>query len=222
MTKVKLKDAIKDLTTDAAKVRDDASRVRQSADGLAKSLRALENGFIKSLNAKAEQEKRAEEEKRLSDHSKAYVMLDVDEQAAVNAARQEAKTEAPKSEQKPAPKAEAKPEVKVEAPKSEQKPAPKAEAKPEVKAEAPKSEQKPETKAETKPEAPKKPAIGQIISRPGQALPPKPVGLAPNVIRPPRPQQPRPPRSDPPHRSPGRLLRLRPEGSHKFGLAYVP
>ena len=259
MTKVKLKDAIKDLTTDAAKVRDDASRVRQSADGLAKSLRALENGFIKSLNAKAEQEKRAEEEKRLSDHSKAYVMLDVDEQAAVNAARQEAekaekaeraeraekqeaksapkqeakteapkgeqkpapkaepkpevkaeapkseqkpapkaeakpeaKAEAPKSEQKPAPKAEPKPEVKVEAPKSEQKPAPKAEAKPEVKAEAPKSEQKPETKAETKPEAPKKPAIGQIISRPGQALPPKPVGLAPNVIRPPRPQQPRP------------------------------
>ena len=229
MTKVKLKDAIKDLTTDAAKVRDDASRVRQSADGLAKSLRALENGFIKSLNAKAEQEKRAEEEKRLSDHSKAYVMLDVDEQAAVNAARQEAeraekqeaksapkqeaKTEAPKGEQKPAPKAEAKPEVKAEAPKSEQKPAPKAEAKPKVKAEAPKSEQKsapkvepkPEAKAdapqaeqkpapkvETKPEAPKKPAIGQIISRPGQALPPKPVGLAPNVIRPPRPQQPRP------------------------------
>ena len=253
MTKVKLKDAIKDLTTDAAKVRDDASRVRQSADGLAKSLRALENGFIKSLNAKAEQEKRAEEEKRLSDHSKAYVMLDVDEQAAVNAARQEAekaekaekqeaksapkqeakteapkgeqkpapkaepkpevkadapkseqkpapkvetkpeaKAEAPKSEQKPAPKAEAKPEVKAEAPKSEQKPAPKVETKPEAKAEAPKSEQKPETKAEPKPEAPKKPAIGQIISRPGQALPPKPVGLAPNVIRPPRPQQPRP------------------------------
>ena len=214
MTKVKLKDAIKDLTTDAAKVRDDASRVRQSADGLAKSLRALENGFIKSLNAKAEQEKRAEEEKRLSDHSKAYVMLDVDEQAAVNAARQEAekaekaeraekqeaksapkqeaKAEAPKSEQKPAPKAETKPAVKAEALKSEQKPAPKVETKPEAKAEAPKSEQKPETKAEPKPEAPKKPAIGQIISRPGQALPPKPVGLAPNVIRPPRPQQPRP------------------------------
>ena len=214
MTKVKLKDAIKDLTTDAAKVRDDASRVRQSADGLAKSLRALENGFIKSLNAKAEQEKRAEEEKRLSDHSKAYVMLDVDEQAAVNAARQEAekaekaeraekqeaksapkqeaKTEAPKGEQKPAPKAEPKPEVKAEAPKSEQKPAPKAEPKPEAKADAPQAEQKPETKAEPKPEAPKKPAIGQIISRPGQALPPKPVGLAPNVIRPPRPQQPRP------------------------------
>ena len=193
MTKVKLKDAIKDLTTDAAKVRDDASRVRQSADGLAKSLRALENGFIKSLNAKAEQEKRAEEEKRLSDHSKAYVMLDVDEQAAVNAARQEAeKAERAERAEKQEAKSAPKQEVKAEAPKSEQKPAPKAEAKPEVKAEAPKSEQKPETKAEPKPEAPKKPAIGQIISRPGQALPPKPVGLAPNVIRPPRPQQPRP------------------------------
>lgn len=253
MTKVKLKDAIKDLTTDAAKVRDDASRVRQGADGLAKSLRALENGFIKSLNAKAEQEKRAEEEKRLSDHSKAYVMLDADEQAAVNAARQQeekaekqeaksapkaetkpevkaeapkteqkpapkaekpaAKAEAPKSEQKSAPKAENKPAAKADAPKTEQKPAAKAETKPEakaevlkteqkpaakaenkpeVKAEAPKAEQKPEPKAEPKPEAPKKPAIGQIISRPGQALPPKPVGLAPNVIRPPRPQQPRP------------------------------
>ena len=196
MTKVKLKDAIKDLTTDAAKVRDDASRVRQSADGLAKSLRALENGFIKSLNAKAEQEKRAEEEKRLSDHSKAYVMLDVDEQAAVNAARQEAekaeKAEKAERAEKQEAKSAPKQEVKAEAPKGEQKPAPKAEPKPEVKAEAPKSEQKPETKAEPKPEAPKKPAIGQIISRPGQALPPKPVGLAPNVIRPPRPQQPRP------------------------------
>ena len=193
MTKVKLKDAIKDLTTDAAKVRDDASRVRQSADGLAKSLRALENGFIKSLNAKAEQEKRAEEEKRLSDHSKAYVMLDVDEQAAVNAARQEAeKAERAERAEKQEAKSAPKQEVKAEAPKSEQKPAPKVETKPEAKAEAPKSEQKPETKAEPKPEAPKKPAIGQIISRPGQALPPKPVGLAPNVIRPPRPQQPRP------------------------------
>ena len=193
MTKVKLKDAIKDLTTDAAKVRDDASRVRQSADGLAKSLRALENGFIKSLNAKAEQEKRAEEEKRLSDHSKAYVMLDVDEQAAVNAARQEAeKAERAERAEKQEAKSAPKQEVKAEAPKSEQKPAPKVETKPEAKAEASKSEQKPETKAEPKPEAPKKPAIGQIISRPGQALPPKPVGLAPNVIRPPRPQQPRP------------------------------
>ncbi len=240
MTKVKLKDAIKELTVDAAKVRDDASRVRRNADGLAKSLRALENGFIKSREEKAEEEKRTEEQKRMSDHSKAYVMLDDDEQAAVNAARREeeekraaAKVEAPKAAPKAekAEKAEVKAEAKTEAPKAAPKAekvekaevkaeakaeapkaAPKAEkvekaeVKAEAKAEAPKAapkaekaekaEAKPaektEVKAEAKPEAPKKPAIGQIISRPGQALPPKPVGLAPNVIRPPRPAQQRP------------------------------
>ncbi len=282
MTKVKLKDSIKELMTDAVKVRDDASRVRQGADGLAKSLRALENEFVKTRNAQAEQEKRAEAEKRISDHSKAYVMLDAEEQAAVNAAlkanekQAEAKAEAradsnkvdsakvesplsdaPKAEVKPVQKAEAlkaaqksemkqeaaKPVQKAEALKAAQKSEMKQEtAKPVQKAEAPKPAQKNEAKQETaKPEAkaevksdspkvdspkadapkadapkadspkadapkgdspkgdspkteetPKKPAIGQIISRAGQALPQKPVGLAPNVIRPPRPVQPRP------------------------------
>jgi translation initiation factor IF-2 len=296
MTKVKLKDSIKELMTDAVKVRDDASRVRQGADGLAKSLRALENEFVKTRNAQAEQEKRAETEKRISDHSKAYVMLDAEEQAAVNAAlkadekqhevkaevKAEAKGDSPKgdspkgdspksespksdspraevkptqkaeatkpvqknevkqepakaevkAEQKPVQKAEApkpvqkneakqeaakpvqktevKAEQKVEAPKAEQKSAPKQEAaKPVQKAEVKQEAAKPEAKGDSPKvdspkgdspkvdspkaeEAPKKPAIGQIISRAGQALPQKPVGLAPNVIRPPRPVQPRP------------------------------
>ncbi len=310
MTKVKLKDSIKELMTDAVKVRDDASRVRQGADGLAKSLRALENEFVKTRNAQAEQEKRAETEKRISDHSKAYVMLDAEEQAAVNAAlkadekqhefkaevKAEAKGDSPKgdspkgdspkgdspkaevkptqkaeaskpvqknevkqepakaevkAEQKPVQKAEApkpvqkneakqeaakpvqktevkaeqKPAQKAEAPKAEQKSAPKQEAakpmqKAEVKQEAAKPEAKGDSPKEDSPkvdspkgdspkedspkgdspkvdspkaeEVPKKPAIGQIISRAGQALPQKPVGLAPNVIRPPRPVQPRP------------------------------
>ena len=235
MTKVKLKDSIKELMTDAVKVRDDASRVRQGADGLAKSLRALENEFVKTRNAQAEQEKRAETEKRISDHSKAFVMLDAEEQAAVNAAlkanekqpevKAEAKGDSPKvdftkadSPKVDSTKAEVKPVQKVEAPKNEvkqeaAKPVQKAEQKPVQKTEAPKPAQKNEVKQEAaKPEAkgdaikgdstkadspkteeaPKKPAIGQIISRAGQALPQKPVGLAPNVIRPPRPVQPRP------------------------------
>ncbi len=89
------------------------------------------------------------------------------------------KADAPKANNN-APKAEAKPNQKAEAPKAE---APKAEAKPVVKE---------ETKAETAPkaEAPKKPAIGQIISRPGDQVVQKPVGLAPNVIRPPMPARP--------------------------------
>ncbi len=270
MTKVKLKDATKALVADAAKVREEASRARKGAENLIQSLRALENGFVKANEEKEALLKREEQQKTLSDQSKAYVMLDADERAALDAAKAEAakpapkaetvkaeaaKSEAPKAEEKPAeersahearparnerpqqpkaakakpedkaevkemPKAEAKAEAKAEV-KAEAQPAAKAEPKPEVKPEVkaePKAAEasKPEVKAEIKPEAKpevkseakaeeapkpvkpakpeelKKPAIGQIISRPGQEMPTKPVGLAPNVIRPPRPQQPRP------------------------------
>ena len=117
--------------------------------------------------------------------------------------KDEPKPAAPKAE--PAPKAEAAP--KQEAPKTEAAPAPKQEtAKTEEKpaaaaqpkreapkaAPAPKAEAAPAPKAEAAPapEAPKKPAIGQIIARPGQQIVQKPVGLAPNVIRPPMPPRP--------------------------------
>ena len=97
---------------------------------------------------------------------------------------------APKAEQKPAAKAEAPAQKKAEAPKQEEKPAaksaPKAEAATKADAAA-KAETKPAVKEEPKEEAPKKPAIGQIIARPGQQIVQKPVGLAPNVIRPPMP-----------------------------------
>ncbi|MGN0972915.1 MAG: translation initiation factor IF-2, partial [Aristaeellaceae bacterium] len=83
-------------------------------------------------------------------------------------------------------------EVKAEpAPVAKEAPKPaevKAEPAPAAK-EAPKPAE-PKAEPAAKP-VEKKPAIGQIISRPGQQTPPpKPVGLAPNVIRPPRPVQP--------------------------------
>ena len=55
---------------------------------------------------------------------------------------------------------------------------------------APAKEEKPAAQPKAdKPAEPKKPAIGQIISRPGQQVQPqKPVGLAPNVIRAPQPR----------------------------------
>ena len=46
MTKVKLKDATKELAQDAAKVLGDATRVRKSADALVKSLREVRDGFV--------------------------------------------------------------------------------------------------------------------------------------------------------------------------------
>ena len=98
-------------------------------------------------------------------------------------------------EKKPAPE-------KAETPVPAEKP---AEAKaPAQEARKPEPRKPAETKASTeaakpaeavkpaeaaKPAEPKKPAIGQIISRPGDAprQPARPVGLAPNVIRPPQP-----------------------------------
>ncbi len=229
MTRVNKKEATKELAAGASKVLEKASKMRDSADALMKSLKKMESRFNREEEERAAQKRREEQEKVLSSHSKAFTMLDEDEKAAVEAARAQdeaarkvsaapkaetaPKAEAPKAEKpkaeavkpeaKPAPKADAAPKAeqkpvakaeapaqkKAEAPKQEEKPAakdvaPKAEA---PKAEAPKAEAKPAAKEEPKEEAPKKPAIGQIIARPGQQIAQKPVGLAPNVIRPPMP-----------------------------------
>ncbi len=219
MTRVNKKEATKELAAGASKVLEKASKMRDSADALMKSLKKMESRFNREEEERAAQKRREEQEKVLSSHSKAFTMLDEDEKAAVEAARaqdeaarkvsaapkaetapkaEKPKAEAvkpeakpaskadaaPKAEQKPAAKAEAPAQKKAEAPKQEEKPAAKDAA---PKAEAPKAEAKPAAKEEPKEEAPKKPAIGQIIARPGQQIAQKPVGLAPNVIRPPMP-----------------------------------
>ena len=196
MTKVKLKDATRELLADATKVKEEASRARKGAENLLQSLRALENGFVKANEEKDAEMKRAEAEKQRADHSKAYVMLDADERAAIEAAEKEAaraKAEAARQAEKAAAKAAAEKaaaeKAAAEKAAAEKAAAEKAAAE-KVAAEKAAAEKAAAEKA--KAEQPKKPAIGQIISRPGQAVPQKPVGLAPNVIRPPRPQQPRP------------------------------
>ena len=90
MTKLKLKDATKELLADATKVKEEASRARKGAENLLQSLRALENGFLKANEEKDAEMKRAEAEKQRADHSKAYVMLDAEERAAIEAAEKEA------------------------------------------------------------------------------------------------------------------------------------
>ena len=116
------------------------------------------------------------------------------------AAEKPAVTEKPAAAEKPAEKPE---EKAAEAPAA--KPAEKPAAAPTQPAEkpaapaekpvpAPAEQRKPEPARKPEAEAPKKqepkrPAIGQIISRPGDAAaqPARPVGLAPNVIRAPQP-----------------------------------
>ncbi len=198
MTKVKLKDATKALVADAAKVREEASRARKGAEGLLQSLRALESGFVKANEEKEAQIKREEQQKKLSDQSKAYVMLDADERAALDAAAKEAeRAKAAKvAEEKAAAEKAAAEKAAAEKAAAEKAAAEKAAAEKaaaeKAAAEKAAAEKAAAEKAAAKAEEPKKPAIGQIISRPGQNAPVKPVGLAPNVIRPPRPVQPRP------------------------------
>ena len=219
MTKVTKKDATKELAAGAQKVLDHASKMRKGADSLMQSLRKLENRFNREAEELQAQKRRDEQQKMLSAQSKAFTMLDEDERAALEAAKQEApkaaekkpepvkkeapakaetpaKVEAPKAEKQPAKEPAKAP--KQEAPQQEKKaekqepakavPAPNEQKKATPAKEAPQQDKKAE-KAE-KPEEPKKPAIGQIIARPGQQVAQKPVGLAPNVIRPPRPAQP--------------------------------
>ncbi len=277
MTKVKLKDATKELASDAKKTLEEAVRVRKAADELLRSLKDAEKGFLRAKQEEAARIKREEQMKAQSAHSMAYtsesgfahkseeaapaqeatgkpeaeasqaeapkVKAPKDESPKVEAATAEApKTDAPKAElpKADAPKAEA-PKAehpKAEAPKGEAakaetpragKPAQEA-SKAEVqkngqpkgqgKQDQPRGERQPkdnagkqgagsrqEGKSEqgrqdrparseqkdrpAKADQPKKPAIGQIIARPGeQIVPQRPVGLAPNVIRPPRPVQP--------------------------------
>ena len=204
MTKVKLKDATRELLADATKVKEDASRARKGAENLLQSLRALENGFVKANEEKEAEMKRAEAEKQRADHSKAYVMLDADERAALDAAAKEAdhakaakaaaeKAAAEKAAAEKAAAEKAAAEKAAAEKAAAEKAATEKAAAEKAAAEKAAAEKAAAEKAKAaKPEEPKKPAIGQIISRPGQNVPQKPVGLAPNVIRPPRPQQPRP------------------------------
>ena len=63
MTKVKLKDATRELLADATKVKEEASRARKGAENLLQSLRALESGFVKANEEKDAEMKRAELER---------------------------------------------------------------------------------------------------------------------------------------------------------------
>ena len=144
----------------------------------------------KETEAPAAAEKKAEAKPEVKPEPKAEVKAEP--KAEVKAEpKAEVKAEAPKAAEKPEEKKEEKQE-KPEAAKPAEKPAP---------APAAKQEKTREVRTEKpKDQKPKRPAIGQIISRPGDPLPvQKPVGLAPNVVRPPRPvdqqrpaQQPRP------------------------------
>ena len=220
MTKVKLKDATKELATGAGAVLNDATRVRKSADALMQSLRKLEVKFTREEEERVAREKREEQEKLLSSHSKAFTMPDDDEPQAQPVPKAEAPAQAQPQQaapvqQAPKPQAEKPAEVKPapEAPKAEAKPEVKPEIKPEPKPatapEAPKVEAKAEKPAAAKPaevkageEKPAKPYIGQRMPQPVHPQPARPV-VGQRMPQPaPRPAQPGAPRPQGPYGRP--------------------
>lgn len=162
MTKVKLKDATKELLKGAEDMLGSVSTMRKSADELAQAARKLENQFLRQEEQRRAEEKQAEQQRLLSQHAKAYTMPDMDEAEE-------------------APKVEAKAEVKPVAPKEEVKPAPVAENKP--------APAKPaETPAAAQPAAPSAPKPASGTARP--ASQPTQAAAAPAAARPaPQPAQ---------------------------------
>lgn len=216
MTKVKLRDATKELAADAGKTMNEVIRVRKSADALYRSLKNMEKEFQRKQQEEVDQQKREAEQKAQSAHSMAYTSESgfvhkaeettaPEEAAAVQVAEadrvesspmEQPQAETPQTEKKP--QAEA---VQVEQPPVQEQPQAETVPAQQPKAEKQPREQQPRKEGvkgeggrkerRQKSDQPKKPAIGQIISRPGDPAPaPKPVGLAPNVIRAPKPVQP--------------------------------
>ena len=161
MAKLSLKDATKVLVEEASGILEQATQVRKNADYLYDTLKRMDMEMNRQIEEEAARRRQQEQLKAQSAHTKAFTMLDEDEKQLVAAAQQEAAVRNAESESRkkaeavadvPAPEPESAPEAAApEPPKTEVKLAPAEEPKP------------------VKPAAPKKPAVGQIISRPGDA-----------------------------------------------------
>ncbi len=200
MAKVNLKDATKELVEEASGILQEATRVRMDADFLYDTLRRMDAEMNRQREEEAARRRQQEALKAQSAHTKAFTMLDDDEKQLVAAAMQEeaaarSAEKAAVKEEEPKPAAEPAPEkaqATQPAEESAAKPAPAAQpaekpAEEKPKAEKPKAETvapkaeagavRPEPKAEptARPAEPKKPVIGQIISRPGDAQQARPA-----------------------------------------------
>ena len=136
MTKVKLKDATRDLLKGAADMLGNVSSMRKNADELTQAARKLEAKFLREEEQRKADEKQAEQQRLISQHTKAYTMPDTEEPAqAPKVETKEEKPAAPKAEAPKAEKPAVKEEKKPEPVKAEETPVKKTEeAKPVVKA----------------------------------------------------------------------------------------
>ena len=174
MAKVNLKDATKGLVEEASGILEQATRIRKEADSLFDTLKRLDMEMNRQAEEEAARRRQQEQMKAQSAHTKAFTMLDEEEKQMMEAAMQDDASKATeKAAEKPAEQAAAK------------KPAKPASEAPAEKTETPVPVSQtfdPNTGNEKPAKAPepRKPAIGQIISRPGDnpqpARPARPAG----------------------------------------------
>ena len=163
-----LKDATKELVEEASGILEEATRIRKDADSLFDTLKRLDNAMNRQAEEEAARRRQQEQMKAQSAHTKAFTMLDDDEKQMIEAARkEEASKNSEDSSDKPAKKESKAAEVSEEKAPETVKPSEPAaeEKKPAKKVES--FVASPDDPDPTRPAAPKRPAIGQIISRPG-------------------------------------------------------
>ena len=175
MANVKLKDATKELVEEASGILEEATRIRKEADGLFDALKRLDTEMNRQAEEEAARRRQQEQMKAQSAHTKAFTMLDDDEKQMMEAARKEEASKAAESVPEKSVKKAEEPARKEAEPPAAEKPAEPAKPAAEEKKPAKKVESyvaTPDDPDPTRPAAPKKPAIGQIMSRPGDNPPP--------------------------------------------------
>ena len=100
MTKVKLKDATRELLKGAEETLSKLSGMRKNADALAQLAKKQENQFAREEERRRAEEKQAEQERLISQHAKAFTMPDTDDEP-----KPVQTAPAPKAEEKTVPAA---------------------------------------------------------------------------------------------------------------------
>ena len=198
MTKVKLKEATKEINQKAGAILEESARIRRNAESLLQSLQ-------KQRTQMQREKEEAQKRQQVQQHTKAWTMPDDETVQEAPAAAPVAQPKAPAAEAAPAPKpAAAKPAAPAPekaapaAVKKEEKPAVKEQPKQEPKAEAPSA---PAEKPAAAPVEAVKPAEKQTPAAAAQPPVRPAVAPAPRVL-PARPGQ-QPPRAAQPGARPG-------------------
>ena len=189
MTKVKLKEATKEINQKAGAILEESARIRRNAESLLQSLQ-------KQRTQMQREKEEAQKRQQVQQHTKAWTMPDDETVQEAPAAAPVAQPKAPAAEAAPAPKpAAAKPAAPAPekaapaAVKKEEKPAVKEQPKQEPKAEAPSAPAEKPVEAVKPAEKPAPAAAAQPPVRPAVAPAPRVLPARPGQ-QPPRPAQP--------------------------------